>query len=299
MTGPSGDWHSGRRRHVRVCREDDWGQFPAAPSWQVVPILGEGLTLKARAEHFRPDTLYGGWRRSATLVRVRRVEGRLVTRLLPGTAATLLQMGLDRQNAQPYSYCTDIFTPPDPRRCLGVMADRMTLTAGPAGGALVSVDLRGATEQANAPLTENDFDYTGLGLVPFRLDEATVKVDGVAVTDAEAFTLTVRNHLAEGPSIGGAVGYLKAGHRTVDLELRKLDDDGGLNAAIRSGATLSWQAVLAHPAGHTLTIDLPVLHPARHPEPAAPDRVARGTLHAAAGTDGQGDDVTYTLDLIP
>ena len=135
--------------------------------------------------------------------------------------------------------------------------------------------------------------------MPFRLDEATVTVEGAAATGAESVELAVRNHLVEGPPQGGDVAYLRGDHRTVTLELRKLDDADTVNAAVRAGSALSAQVVLAHPAGHTLTIDLPVLRPESHRETAEPDALARGILRAEAETDPQGDDVTYSLSLAP
>lgn len=298
MSGPSGDWHYGRRRHLRLCVEETWGVCPEEPDWQAVPILGDGFGLKAANPRFRPGTLYGGWKRSVQLSHFQVVRGGFVTLPWPQVAALLLDVALDRQDGELPGYCMDYYTPADPRRYLGVKADGLDVVASALGrDAEFRFTLQAAAEEPAPTLAEDDFDYSGLSPVPFLFDGAVVKVDEVEVTGVEQFTLRVRNNLAPGRNRGGAVGFLAAGQRAVSLALRKLDDGDAFNAAVRSGGAFSFEATFAHPEGHTLDLELPVLHAEESVEEAAPARLARAVLRMEAGTDEEGDDILHTVNL--
>ncbi len=298
MGGPSGNWHYGRRRHLRLCREEAWGSCPDEPAWQAVPVLGDGFSLKAASPRFRPDTYYGGWRRSVHVSYLQLVSGAFVTLPWPQVAELLLDVALDRQDGELPGYCMDYYTPADPRRYLGVKADGLDVVASALGrDAEFRFALQAAAEEAAPGLEEGDFDYGGLSPVPFVFDGAVVKLDGAEVTGVEQFTLRVRNHLAAGPNRGGTIAFLAAGQRAVSVELRKLDDGDAFNAAVRSGGTLSFEAAFAHPEGHVLDLALPVLHAEESAEEAEPARLARAVLRTEAGTDEEGDDLVYAVNL--
>jgi hypothetical protein len=298
VTGPAGDWHRPPRRHLRLCREQEWGVCPPSPDWQAVPLVGDGFALRAANERFRPATLFGGWRRSVHLSHLIEVAGELVTLLWPQTAALLLGMALDREEGQPASYCADHYTPADPRRCLGVVAERLRLRA-PAGRDDVELrlSLRARCEEANPALTEGGFDYSTLSPAPFAFGRAAVALDEAPVTDVEGFVIEARNQLTAGPNSGGSPAFLSAGQRAVSLELTALDDGDALSQAIREGGTLGFQADLTHPEGHTLTLALPVLHPETAETALRPGALVRSTVRMEAGTDEAGDDVTYAVNL--
>ncbi len=300
MSGPSGNWHYPRRRHVRVCRELAWGVCPAAPAWQALPVLPGGCTVRAARPRWRPDSRYGGFRGAPPLSDGVQVTGTLATEAWPQLAGLVLEMALERTGGEPASYCLDHFTPSDPRRCLGLMADRLRVRAtAESGHVLFELLLRGKAEEPNAPLAEADFDYAALSPVAFTLARAAVTVDGASITAVEALTVEVRNHLAAGPARSGAAAFLAAGRREVRLELRSLDADGALDEALRGDAALAFEAVFSHPEGHSLTLALPVLHPEENAPDAGADGLARTVLRAVAGTDAGGDDITYLLTLSP
>ncbi|MCK4284471.1 MAG: hypothetical protein KAX44_09160 [Candidatus Brocadiae bacterium] len=298
MTGPAGKWHGARERRLRICREESWGCCPEEPSWSVVPVFGDGYKLKAANPHFRPATQFGGWKRSVHISHLQIVTGRFVTLPWPQVTGLLLEMALDREAGALPSYCMDYCTPADPRRHLGVMVDDLDVIASAAGRDVeFRFALQAAAEEANAGLTENDFDYSGISPVPFMFDRAALKLDGTPVTGVEQFTLRVKNSLAEGPNRGGTVAFLLAGQRAVSLEMRKLDDGDAFNAAVRTGGVIGFEATLLHPEGYCLCLELPVLHPEGGEEDAEPGRLARASLRMEAGTDGEGNDISYTLDL--
>jgi hypothetical protein len=298
MSGPTGSWHADWERHLRLCREDAWGQCPDEPEWLSLPLTPPGFGLKAESLVFRPASLYGGWRRTVNLVRGQVVAGRLGTLLWPQRADLLLRMALERTDGTPRSYTMDFRTPADPRRCLGATVERPELIRRP-GETDVSafLDLVARTEEPHAALSPDDFDYSGLSPVPFTFDSAAIRLDGETLTDVEGFVLSVRNNLCAGPQRLGAVSYLRAAHRDVSLELTKLADSDAVNAAIRSGGTLSFEIALSHPEGHSLSLTLPVLHPESAPEAAEPGDVARTTVRMEAGVNEAGDDVTWTVSL--
>jgi hypothetical protein len=297
MSGPDGNWHSARRRHLRVCREAAWGQLPEDPGWVSLPVFGDGFTLKAASPHFAPATEFGGWRRTARLGYVRRVTGAFVTLPWPEVTALLLQMALERDAAELHSYCLDFFTPADPRRYSGVMADRLEVTARTQEDVIFRFQLVGKDEEANPALSQGDFDYSGQCPVPFRLERAALNLDGAPVTGVESFALRVENDLAEGPIRFGTVSYLLAGPRTVGLSLRSLDNSGAFNEAIREDPAVSFDARFVHPDGHELTLSLPALHVESNEPTALPGALARTVAGMTAGTDEHGDDITYALVL--
>jgi hypothetical protein len=298
MSGPNGNRHRARRRHLRLCAEDVWGQCPDEPVWRAVPVLGDGYTLKATHEHFRPDSEYGGSRRSVHLRSLHQVVGRLVTRAWPELADALLAMALERTAGELGSYCADYYTPADPRRCVGAMVDRFRLDASAPDGELrLRYDLRARSEEANPELAEEDFDYSGISPVPFAFDRATVLLDGAAVTGAERFRLRVDNRLSAGPNRASFIAFLTARRRAVSVELTKPDDGDALNEAIRSGGTLSLVVSLTHPQGHSLTLQLPSIHVEAADQRADAGELATSVLRMEAGTDGEGDDVVYQVDL--
>lgn len=298
MTGPAGNWHRAWRRHLRVCREEVWGECPGSPAWQAVPLFAEGFTLKASNPHFSPDSMFGGLRRSLHLSYLQRVEGGLVALPWPQVAAPLLAMALgDEAGALP-SYSMDFYTPADPRRCTGAIVDRLELSAAPPErDAVLRLSLKARAEEPNPALGEDDFDYSTLSPVPFTFDRAAVSLNGTALTDAEGFTLRVQNRLAEGPNRLGRVGFLLPGKRAVSLELQGLDDSDALNEAIREDAPFSFEAAFAHPDGHALALSVPVLHPQANAEEARPGELARSVVRMEAGTDEQGNDITWSLQL--
>jgi hypothetical protein len=276
-----------------------WGQCPTEPDWLAVPLYGDGFDLKARSPHFRPGTRFGGFRRALHLPEAQRVAGRLATLPWPEVTALLLEAALQRDAAGELgSYCADYYTPADPRRYAGVMVEELRISAtGPGRDLRLHLALMGRGEEPRPALSEADFDYGGLSPVPFGFEGAALSVGGVPATDVEAFSLQVRNNLAVGPNMGGRIAFLNAGPRAVSLELTSLARDSDANDAIRSGATLSFEATFSHPDGHALAISLPVLHPEAAQEAAGPETLARSTARMEAGTDAQGDDVTYLLNL--
>jgi len=298
MTGPAGNWHRAWRRHLRICREEAWGQCPADPAWQAVPLFGDGCTLRASNPHFSPETLFGGFRRSLHLSHVQLVEGELVALPWPEVTLLLMEMALGDETGVPRSYCADLYTPADPRRWLGLMVERLDISVRQGErDVLARLGLKGEAEEPNPALSESDFDYSAITPVPFTFDRATLSVDGTAITDAEAFALRLENDLSEGPNRLGRVAFLLPGKRAVSLELQGLDDSGAANEAVRQDLTLSFGAVFTHPAGHTFSIELPVLHAQSNREDAPPGELARTVLRLDAATDEQGREITWSVQL--
>ncbi|MCD6416739.1 MAG: hypothetical protein J7M08_08610 [Planctomycetes bacterium] len=296
MTGPTGDWHYPRRRHLRICREDEWGVCPAEPDWHCVPVWGDGFKLEAEQTYFFPETSFGGFRRTVLIPQRQDATGRLETCLWPELAEFLLDMALERTSGQLASYCFDYFTPADPRRVRGVMVERVALHT--QGGELrLRFELMGAAEEANADLEETDFSYAGLSLAPLRLQDATVTVAETQTYDVEQFTVTADNHLAAGPNRGGERAYIASGRRTVTLELRKLDNSDAFNDAVRTGDPFAFNVTVDHPGGHQLELQLPALRARRNAEAARPGELARAVLTADAATGPGGDDISYQMTL--
>jgi len=225
------------------------------------------------------------------------VAGRIEVLAWPEATGYLLDGALERDaNHDVQSYCVDYFTPPDPRRCLGVVVERLLIRADRESVALL-LETRAWKEQENDALAEDDFDYSALTPTPFRLRDAAITLDGSGLTDVGEFAIVVDNAVDAGPSAGGYVAFLIAGSRSVSLEVAKLDNADDFNAAIRSGATLSFAAAFTHPEGHGMTLELPRLHVERSDEDGQPSRVARSRTALQATTDESGVDLSYQVNL--
>jgi len=303
MSGPDGQVHRGWRRHMRWALESSWGVLPGEPDWRSVPIRDGVMDLAAAAALFAPETAYGGYRRSVLLPELVEVAGPVETLAWPEVTEYLLDAALAR-NANPASddyqelpsYSVDFYAPPDPRRCSGCVVESLALRAEPDAVAL-RLHLRAGSQAANGSLSAEDFDYSGLSPVPFRLRGAEVTLEGEGAADVEAFTLTVRNEVAAGPNVGGAVAWLAAAGRTVRLALTKLHAFDLFNDAVRDGTPLSFAATFSHPEGHEMSLSLPVLYAASSAEKAPPERLARTGPVLEAAVDESGDDLTYSVTL--
>jgi hypothetical protein len=289
--------HTARDRHLRVCPEDAWGQCPAAPEWTALPLSGPGYVAGPRREFFAPGTRYAGFRRAPLLPDGSQLEGSLTTEPRPQTVSVLLDMALARHGGRPGSYCADFYTPPAPRRHLGLLARRLEFLATPAATRL-RLRLVGRQEVPRPALAPADFDYSGLSPVPFVFRAATVALDGTPLNDVAAINLTVDNAISAGPPhAAGLASFFEAGTRKVAVDIPRAGDDGVLKEALRAGATLSLSVELSHPEGHGLSIQLPALTAARAEDRPDPAGTAGTWTRLEATTDAAGDDVTYSLTL--
>jgi len=290
---------------MRWAQETTWGVAPLSPEWRAVPIERGVMGLKAAASLFWPATGFGGWKRSLVLPELQETAGQVEVLARPELTGYLLGAALDR-DADPASprygdlesYCVDFYTPPDPRRYLGIVVEGLQIRAEPDAVRLL-LRLRARKEVENDALAEDDFDYEGLTAAPFALRRAAVTIAGEAALDVEGFSLTVDNSVRPGPNQGGYVAWLAAGQRSVALELTRLDGTDEFNAAIRGGATIAFEAEFTHPDGHEMSLELPVLHPAESSEDAPPARLALSHARLEAAADESGADLTWEVSLAP
>ena len=303
MTGPGGQMHKGWRRHMRWAPEETWRCLPASPAWTCIPIEQGEMHLATSASLFSPSTSFGGWKRSPILTESQQAAGPVDVLAWPEITGYLLDAALGRDpepasasQQDVYSYTIDFFTPPDPRRYRGVKVERLEIRTTPPGLRL-RLWLRAWGEEPNGDLSEDLFDYAGLTPGPFRLRDASVGLNGAGILDLEEFGIIVDNALAAGPTMGGRPAYLIAGPRSISLELGRLHVSDLLNTAIREGAPLSFSAALAHPAGHELALELPVLYAAEINDGAPPWAVARSRAVLQAATDVSGRDLVYSVTL--
>ena len=293
------DVHLGMERHTRVCAEQEWGVCPDSPDWHSVPVWGDGYGVRDRDVRYRPETACGGWRGHVNLSRMKQPTGQWTMPLYPEEAGFVLEMALSRQSGQPSSYCIDLYTPDDPRRHTGCVVSRARLecSAG-AGPPLWNMWIAGGEEQPNGGLSDNDFDYSELSPVPFRFQGAEVQIDGAAATGVEACAVTIQNNLRTGPARAGRPAYLIAGNRTVSLDLKKVADEAALSSAVREGRSVSFSVTLAHPAGHLLTLDLPVLHAGDCRTSGVPGEPSVNLGRLQAGVDQNGADVEFDIQVV-
>ena len=307
MPGVPGAVHLGARRHMRFVVETDFGQCPGAPDWASIPILEDGMKLKATSPRYRPDTDYGGdFRRHVHVCHQLVVEGDIVTHPWPEVAEFLLHMALDRDADHDLtSYCIDHYTPADPRRYLGAVVERLTIAATGTGNADVrfTLGMVAKLEEEHNALVEGDFDFSGLTMVPFMFRDAALRLAGGLVIDIDDFTLTVENNVARGPNVAtagtdqGTVAYVFGQQRAISLELGKLNRDDRFNELIRDCGSISFEANFAHPDGHLLQIQLPVIYPEESDEDGTPSQVAKERPRFEAGCDVDGKDILWGVDL--
>ncbi len=311
--------HGGWRRMQRMCVVDAhsaYGAVPGAPGWIYMPRLGDGMGLKATAPRYMPDTEMGGYRRRVGIHHRLEVRGDLTTLLFPDTAGLLLDMALlrvvtagdDFQDI--YQHVLDEFTPEDPRRYTGVVADTLRIEASGTddGEVQITLGLIARDEAREASLDEATFNtaYDALELVPFMHGHSELTLDGVLVTDVERWAIDVSNNVQTGPlaqQVGGVsvISYATANKREITLELTELNNDRRFNEAIRNGAPLTFQSVFTHPLGHIMQFILPRLVVEESDEDGTPNAQAKEAprmiaLEADGGTH-EGHDILWGVDL--
>ena len=313
MPGPTS--HGGWRRHIAIdrCGPDEAYGAAGLAAAVAVPLIENGMTLKATSPHYVPSSNYGkSWKRSLAIAHKQVVEGDISTLLWPELTQFLLDMALLRvdDDASPnhqdlYGHVVDHFTVPDPRTYYGVVANSMRLAVSGTGenDARLTLSCIGQREEENDALTEADFDYSTITHVPFMAGFATLWVDARQVADVETWELSVENNISDAPFVWNAAvaaavrGHAIANLRTIGLTLSKLNNNDEFNAAIRGGGRISFEALFHHPAGHILAIQLPHLYVPQSDEDGSPDRQAMESprLEAVAGA---GDvDIEYAVDL--
>jgi len=308
MPGLPGNVHHGYDRHVRIVREDNFGECPGAPDWTETPVLGDGFKLKATNPRYFPETNMGGFRRSVGIPHQLVVEGGQTALAWPTTLSFLMHAGLDRDgNDDLYSYCIDHYTPADPRRYLGCAVETLTLRVSGTGDADVQIEAawRSKLEQENNSLGSGDFSYAAVASVPFMFRDAHIQLATVDVVDVEEFSITVNNNVSQGPmgrTAGvefGTLAYLIAGGREISLELTKVNRSERLNDAIRSGGVMSFEAEFYHPDGHYFGVQLPVLALEESDETASRTDPTKEAPSFQAITNDAGEDITWGFDEGP
>jgi hypothetical protein len=260
------------------------------------------MSVKEFVSLYSPAS-YESWKRTMVLPELHEVSGRVHVLAWPTVTEYVLNAALERnpdrlssRYLDLHSYTLDFFTPSDPRRYLGGVAERLLLRAGPAG-VLIALDVRAWKEAENAPLTESDFDYTGLSPVPFRLRDAAITLGGSTLSDIEEFTVAVDNNVQPGPPAGGYAAFLLAGPRTVSLDMVKLDNSSAINEAIREGSVLSFVSRFSHPDGHEMVLELPALYAAANVEGGRPAQFAHSRALFEVGIDQNGYDLICQITL--
>ena len=307
MPGVGGQPHIGALRHVRLVQETTFGEVPVAPDWTSLPILEDGFKLKATSERYWGNTNYGGdHRRHMAVHHKLDVAGDLVTLPWPEATLLMLDMALERDaSLDLYSYTIDHYTPVDPRRYLGAVAERLTIGFEPPE-VRFTLGMRAKLEQEYNALVPGDFDYSGLTLSPFMYAGAEIRINDVLYTHIDSGTLTIENNVAAGPPVRtagtplGTAAYLIAQQRAISFESTQLNWDDEFNEAIRDGGLFSLDIRLYHPAGHICQIQVPAMVVEESDEDGTPDQVAKESprLEALVPSGGT-NDIIYAVDLTP
>jgi len=303
---PGATVHHSYDRHVRIAAETAFGVVHADPSWSDVPFPAGGFGLKATSPRFMPPTNVAGYRRRVGVHHQQVVEGSFNTLAWPDHLFALLTMGLTRDgNGDLSSYTIDHFTPVDPRRYLGAVAENLTLRVGGDGELAVELGLRAKVEEEANTLIAGDFDYSSMNLIPFMLRDARLEINSEHVTDVEEFSISVANNVAQGPMVRtsgitqGTVAYLAAGRREITLDLTKLSDSDRFEEAIRDGNELTFEAVFEHPSGHRLELQLPLLVVEGSDESDSDTEPVKANPKMVALSNSDDDDIIWAVDLGP
>ena len=205
MPGAPGNTHFNWRRLLSIAQEANFGVAiaggPDGAGWQIVPVLGDGMKLKAESPRFRPDTNIMGYQQSIAVHHQQVVAGAYTTLAFPQVAALVAQMAIVRDATDDLrSFTLDLFTPPDPRQYLGTVAESLALRVTGTGDADVQLELalRARQEVEANGLTETDFTYVG-DAIPFMFRDAVLQLEGATVTDVDEFTINIENTVSQGP----------------------------------------------------------------------------------------------------
>ena len=301
MPGLGGHPHHNYDRHLRASREATFGVVNPSPSWQVLPILGDGYKLFDSSPRFVPETNVGGWREQVGIHHQHEIAGAHTMLAWPTPTCFVLSAALDRDaDGDVYSYTHDYYSPADPRRALGAVVESLAIRVSGTGDSDVQIEAtwRAKRQNENDALSEDDYDYSALAGVPFMFRDARLEINTVHVIDVSAFTLNLSNNIDVGPNVGGYVAYLIAGRREITLDVSKANISQQMADLIRDGGSISFEADFVHPEGHRLQIQLPVLAVETSDEAVSATEIAKEspTLRALAP---HGQDIIVGCDLGP
>lgn len=282
------DIYRGRERHLRLAREDTFGQAPPNPDWRCVPLAPKGWTVHAERRWFRPGTP-----QDVALPGLMSPRGLFRAAPFPQTTGFMLDAALERPSPEElHSHTADCLTPAGSRRYTGLTVETLVLSVNGAG-ARVGLRFRGRSVSGNISLARSDFDYTDLTPTPFSLDDAQLDINGAKAAAVSGFTLRADNDLVSGPNEGRRTAYLLARPRTLTLALEGLDGGDAVGNALRGGSSVSFTADFQHPAGHQMSIHLPRLLPRQSDPTAPPGGTVRRTVRLTAAED---PDLGYDID---
>jgi len=316
MPGPRS--HGGARRHIRICRgadTDAYGALPSPQNWVWVPLLGDGMKMKATAPRYVPDTNYSeDFRQQIAIHHRQEVAGNITTLPWPEVTQFLLDMALLRV-ANPlsptyqdlYQHVVEHHTPEDPRRHYGCVANTLGISATGTGANDVQFTL-GLIGQREVEIGWEASDYSGVTPAPFMFAHAELRVDTTLVTDVENWKINVDNKVAEAPFIWAndvkmavRAYAIAGGLRSVTLDLTKLNNTRNFNRHIRRGTYATFEALFRHPLGHIMQILLPYLAVEESDEDGTPSAKAKEApkmiaLKAPSGPYA-GQDIIVSVDL--
>lgn len=296
----SGDIHQGYDRHVRLEQEDTWGTTPDS-SWTAIPILGDGFGVKGERQLYQPNINVGGADTQVVIPDLQQPDGQMTTLPFPEVTQLLMDAALHREDdGDMYSYSAERYAPNDSIRLAGLVANTLTIQANGTGDGdvQIQIDWMGKSEESVTGLSDSDFEYSELTLVPFRFRDATYKTEDGTLYDIEEWSITVENNLREGPNHGGKRTFLLPRRRSISLELTKLAASDNYDQARREGLKPSFQATFVHPDGHTWSLNAPRCFVSQSADNAPADDTATTNPQLTVAKDpGEGYALQSTVDL--
>lgn len=297
-------------RSLRASVEETFGTVHSSPSWTPLPILGDGFKLGLTVQWFRPETNLGGYRRKVSIPNQQEIGGAHTVLAYPSVVDFYMAAALSRDaDGDLDSYTLDYYNPQDPRRFLGCVINSLALRVEGTGDGAVQfeADWWAKLVERAGTLESDTVDYGSLEDVPFMFRDASLKIEGSAVTDVTEFTLSVENNLSRGPyadpgggKVLGAASWLFPGGRDITLELTKVNLNDILQTAMRYGDEITFEASFVHPeTGALFQFSLPMLQPESVDESVSRDEPTMENTTLTAVTDDSDNDIYWGYDSSP
>ena len=294
---------TGALKHLRIDKESTWGEWVGS-GLLYIPVLGDGYTVKGKADPYDPETGIFGYNRGP-FGRLRKdISGDLTCLLQVGYLEKLFDWGIKRSAAyEAESYSAEFRDGVQGFRHTGLRANTFTFAGDAENGDLsVAFALVGKDEsqisQFDIPTVTADVatGYVDADFFQFQDGDLLEVPDGTALGTVQAFSIEVANNLTVGPAGSDDMIIHASANRQVITGSVTLLYENDTEAAKLRAFTASSLDLNFNDGTTDLQVTLPKLIWTDIPRDGAQSETLIETLNFEAEySSGDGYAMTYTI----